>query len=618
MSSQVCQFFQRGICRFGSDCKFQHTSSNQETSTAHSSSGPHAKSARQSGGQRHRKDCDAPLPAGPGRPGQPRAAGSGQHAKGKEARSSMSNGQRTNGAATSTRSLDRAHGRANDNTKSIKKSCRLCGRRVKDIDSASFSCCYGQLKKDYPIFPSGELINYCINGKSKWKISGKSRISNNSYFSITELSKAVERDILTLLQGITVASLRQVRMHGHGTSPWCVRASDLTSSGSLLDCFSSKANMFGAPRKLTSAAIGGVLHSILDQGCEAGRMGRSWGIAKSKFATVDEVGLNIRVNGSCDAVYENQYPVELKTVDDMSDVDSGKVRSWLLQIAIYQSLYTDARAVLIIVSRKTFEIRAFEVHPTNVEQAVSTWRRTISQQPLLGEFLTLCRPYCLAQEDRRSRALTETDDPRLFLDLLEQSVPVLIQHTRLVLLQHKSQLGSGNVIPSVTSYLRAVKYFKNLMATIVALRRNAVDSLIDELAVLLEESRISSIEIAEKSMAQGLLYEQQGDPDSLRNSFRCFDESYSLHCMLGNTSSPPAQAAKQKKIRIKLLLDNLRFSVEYPTSFGDELENEDVLLQNGEAALSDAENDDSNLEEESTGSEISIGLDIGSISLVNR
>jgi hypothetical protein len=106
-------------------------------------------------------------------------------------------------------------------------------------DADSFSCCLGKKRKDYPTFPAVDLINYCMAGKTRWRISTKSRLppGGSGVLTLTPLAGQAERDILVFLQRLSQAGIGRVPMHGHCTSPWAVRASDLSSGGSLLDCF---------------------------------------------------------------------------------------------------------------------------------------------------------------------------------------------------------------------------------------------------------------------------------------------------------------------------------------------------------------------------------------------
>ena len=466
-----------------------------------------------------------------------------------------------------------------------KKTCRTCGQRYKENVASSFSCCLGKVwSKILTVHPSPQLIDYCMEGKNQWKISTSSKLPPGGKDSLTlsTLSGEIEQEILLFLQRITRNRVSRVPMDGHCTSPWSIRASDLTSPKSLLQCFTEKARSFISLTTVTSASIGGILHSLLDAGCESGGdLGPNWGVAKSKVTTIDAGELNMFVHGSCDAVYQSQFPVELKTVDDMSKVDSSKVRAWLLQIAVYQCLYSKSKAILIIICRKTYELRAYEVHPGNVDHAVAAWRLWLSQQPLLKECVALSRPYNEALIDQRSRVLTGDDNSsKLFMDLLARSIPVFVQHTTLSLQQVRPYLMAAEMTIASQLYARASKYYKTLKSSVGVTSCKLYDASIVALQLLKQESEREVTRNADTISTHGLELERQlqsqddhgisGDStyntdetvNRCKEASRCFSDAICLYSSLFGQQANQVKSLVKKRRDIKMKLKKIGMDLE--------------------------------------------------------
>ena len=431
--------------------------------------------------------------------------------------------------------------------------CRNCGWVSSPKDDPSFRCCHGKTYLSRHKTPQTDLGRYIVDSSDQWKISERS-LPIGHFTSITALCNAVEQDVLSLLRSVTWGSVHRVLLSDYHTRPWFLRASDLSDPGSLLRCFAAKSESFANTGKLSNASIGSLLHAQLDAACASGAMGERWSMATSKFGTIDEGSLHLRVHGTCDAVYDKIYPVELKTVDDMSQI-SGKSASWLRQIAVYQSLYGNTNAIIVVICRNSFEVRAFEVHTSNITNAIACWRRWITDHPLLQDCISLSRPYCQALEERCVRGAVHDEDPRLFQELLELSIPLFIRHTELLLLQHKTEVENGNVEVAVVCFVRVEKYLKMLKAAAREAEcsdqyANKMDSLIHSL----HESRSALTTLSETFWERGEKLVDAEDVDSLVEASKCFTYAGALFRMLVSPSCSKAASATKRKRYVKAKL----------------------------------------------------------------
>ena len=319
--------------------------------------------------------------------------------------------------------------------------CTLCGLKFHNSSEALF-CCYGKSKVRQAKAPTNDLKSYLLNARSKWKCCSQETVckilsvpSTSEALKCSEITDAAESGILYLLRTIQQQDISSVRIKGFSTFPWNVRASNLTGAGSLLECFTTSTEIMGAPIPGSKSAIGMVIHSLLDTACENNWIGNRWKPASSRFTIFDKESSNIPVFGNCDAVFDG-FPVEIKTVDNIN-ARLGPIQSWLGQIAVYQLLYPDVPStILVVISRDTNEIKAFEVNRGNIENAVTHVRSFIAQEPeFYADCLDIARGY--TQNCMNAKAsglpLSAANPNRLFIDILPRIYDLFQRHASIFL-----------------------------------------------------------------------------------------------------------------------------------------------------------------------------------------
>lgn len=340
--------------------------------------------------------------------------------------------------------------------------CILCGQRT----NSCLRCCKGEVsvvKRDYP---SKQLVTHCLNSCNKWAVSAalgdKLLRSPQSQLllSYSSRSKAVEEDLVALFRSVCAADLRCLELSGHNTRPWSVHASDMADAKTMTEIFALSSQRMRFSSKDMKAAIGGVLHALLDQACSVSAATRAdgssivepsssvltagWSEALNSTVAVDPDGANILVSGTSDALYHG-VPVELKTISTKNGSSaSGKIGKWLNQLAVYQcSRPQDRAAVLVVICRDTCAVKAFEVSPANVDRAERLWRGILQQDSMLTDCFALSRPYVEALHRSRleikglvvtttvgepQRAVTSVVHRKLFLGVVAKARDLLRRH----------------------------------------------------------------------------------------------------------------------------------------------------------------------------------------------
>jgi len=390
--NEPCRRFQRGVCSNGSVCRYLHGPIRQNYAAPSSSSSSSSS-----------------------RPGAP------------QQRHQLSRGDGRAGGRGDSR------GGSKTASQTVYSVCVLCGQRT----TPSLRCCKGEafaVKRD---FPSKQLTDHCLQSARRWttsdELGAKVDRCGQQLLSFTTRSAEVERDLVNLFRSVCAADMKDLELSGHCTRPWAAHASDMTDAKSMTELFGLESQRMRFSSKDMKAAVGGVLHGLLDQACAHGSaaaaMSDGWTEAVSHVVTVDEAGVNIRVSGTSDALFRG-IPVELKTISTKKggSLTSSKVGKWLTQLAVYQYAHPDRSAVLVVVCRDTCTLKAFEVSPENTERANRIWRGIMRQDSMLPECFALSRPYMDALQH-----FPKSGDRKLFLGVGTQAKDLLRRHAERLL-----------------------------------------------------------------------------------------------------------------------------------------------------------------------------------------
>jgi hypothetical protein len=298
------------------------------------------------------------------------------------------------------------------------------------------NCCYGKYRTRKTRPPEKAMMTYLNNGKSFWKVVSNTRITDvlstsaSKKLLLTELSGQVDADIIFMMRTITVDRLRNICIKGYSNSPWQIRASNLTSLSSLMDCFDYKAEVMDTPIPGSKSSCGSAIHGLLEDACTSGLLGSYWQQASSRCGLLENGDrFIVPIQGNCDAVYRNK-PVELKTVDNFDSISMTVINSWLMQVAIYQLLYPDQNsAILVIVARETYEIKSFEINYDNIENVINKLQNIISLEFLFFDdcFRIASKYYSLIQTHKPSGTVSTGVKP--FLAIVPDVENMYVKHT---------------------------------------------------------------------------------------------------------------------------------------------------------------------------------------------
>jgi hypothetical protein len=309
------------------------------------------------------------------------------------------------------------------------KATRQAAVKVRVIQSAL--CCRGGRIDVRTSHQSKESVAEFVKNAPEWKVG---EIGGEDWslpegmediLKVTAKSEAVEVAVLSLLHNMTVDAISENTVEGYATKPWSVCASDMKDRKTMLECFSLQSNVSHGSAGTGPAAVGNIFHSILEDAADSSegiaKLGADWSSANSSPISVTSLGL--KVHGCSDAIYQDM-PVELKTISSLKMLkDAQKVRGWLNQVAIYQCERTSA-AILLVIGRDSFELKAFEVDVSNIDQAVTLWQEIFQNDSFLKDLMDRSNDYQKEVDSWKECRFTQSTPNRAFLQLMSD-VPQL-------------------------------------------------------------------------------------------------------------------------------------------------------------------------------------------------
>jgi hypothetical protein len=308
---------------------------------------------------------------------------------------------------------------------------------VKERIIQSAMCCKGGRIDVRTSHQSKESVTDFLNNKAEWKVGEAGEEEEWSLpegmeelLTETPNSQEVEVAMLTYLHNMQREDIEENTVQGYSSQPWSLCASDMKDHKTMLECFSLHANVSHGSAGAGSAAVGNIFHAILDDAAAAvasegatgsSKLGDHWSSAEDSVIDVKDIGL--KIHGCSDALFKGM-PVELKTVSNLKMLkDVQKVRGWLNQVAVYQCADTTA-AILLIIARDTFELKAYEVNVSNIAQAVTLWQEIFESDPFLRSLMVKSNEYSKAVEVWKETRFTQNAPNKCFLHLLAE-VPQL-------------------------------------------------------------------------------------------------------------------------------------------------------------------------------------------------
>lgn len=323
---------------------------------------------------------------------------------------------------------------------------------VKERVIQSAMCCKGGRIDVRMSHQSKESVAEFISNKEKWKVgvvgvAGEedTSLSEEEGWSLPEgmedilketpNSVEVEKAILAYLHNMQTEDIEKNTVQGYSSQPWSLCASDMKDHKSMLECFSLQTNASHASAGVGPAAMGNIFHAIIDNAVtppeEGGssKLGDNWAVAEDSVIDVTDIGL--KIHGSCDAMFKGM-PVELKTISNLKMLkDVQKMRGWLNQIAVYQC-QNNTPAILLIIGRESFELKAYEVDVSNITVAVNLWQDIFANDLFLRSLTLKSNEYCQAVDAWKQTRFTQNTPNKAFLQLLSE-VPQLFGNEILAL-----------------------------------------------------------------------------------------------------------------------------------------------------------------------------------------
>ena len=327
----------------------------------------------------------------------------------------------------------------------VKVSRQAAGVKERVIQSAM--CCKGGRIDVRTSHQSAESVADFIKNRTAWKV-GVARATEEEdkeedkeevveswalpecmeeILQETPNSQEVETALLKYLHHMETADIEKNTVAGYSSQPWSLCASDMKDQKSMMECFSLQANVSHGSAGSGPAAMGNIFHAILENAaasseeCDVPQLGEHWSTAEDGVITVEDLGLQI--HGCGDAVFKGM-PVELKTISSLKMLkDVQKVRGWLNQIAVYQCEKTTP-AILVIIGRDTFELKAYEVNVSNIAVAVGLWQDIFDSDQLVKNLMHTSNEYAAAVEVWKATRFTQNTPNKAFLQVLNE-VPQL-------------------------------------------------------------------------------------------------------------------------------------------------------------------------------------------------
>lgn len=300
---------------------------------------------------------------------------------------------------------------------------------VKERVIQSAMCCKGGRIDVRTSHQSKESVAEFIKNKAEWKVG----VPNEEEWSLPEgmeellketaNSQEVETAILNYLHNMQKEDIEKNTVSGFASMPWSLCASYMKDHKSMIKCFSLQSNVSHGSAGAGPAAVGNIFHAILENAATApedggvSQLGEDWQVAE--HGVIEVADIDLKINGCSDAFFKDM-PVELKTISSLKNLkDVQKVRGWLNQIAVYQCEANTA-AILLIIARDTFELKAYEVDVSNIAAAVAIWQEIFENDKFLRNLMTRSMAYVESVETWKQTRFTQNTPNKSFLQLLNE------------------------------------------------------------------------------------------------------------------------------------------------------------------------------------------------------
>lgn len=308
----------------------------------------------------------------------------------------------------------------------VKATRQLAAVKERVIQSAM--CCKGGRIDVRTSHQSKESVEEFIKNKTEWKIGVPGEEDGwvlpegmEELLKETANSVEVETAVLNYLANMQKEDIAENTVAGYSSQPWSLCASDMKDHKAMMECFSLQANVSHGSAGAGPAAVGNIFHAILENAStspedgSAPQLGPDWQAAEDGVIDVKEIGL--KIHGCSDAFFKGM-PVELKTISGLKMLkDVQKIRGWLNQVAVYQC-EDNTPAILLIIGRDSFEIKAYEVAVDNIAAAVSIWQEIFEKDNFVRSLMTRSNEYVQSVDAWKLTRFTQNTPNRSFLQLL--------------------------------------------------------------------------------------------------------------------------------------------------------------------------------------------------------